>query len=66
MPKGLSDESINPPGTSDSSFAPPLNYIGFSLRKRLDCQCLKEDQVTFNHENVVNIHGHLNRVLILC
>ena len=26
--KGLSDESINPPATSNNSFAPSLNYIG--------------------------------------
>ena len=27
-PKGLSDEIINPPFTSDNSFAPSLSYIG--------------------------------------
>ena len=27
-PKGLADESINPPATSDNSLSPSIDYLG--------------------------------------
>ena len=39
--KGLSNESIKPPATSDNSLAPPLNHIGFRTRIKFDCQSLR-------------------------
>ena len=54
--KGLSDETIKSPTTSDNSLAPSLNYIGFRLRIKFDGQCLKQDKVTFNHKTIVNIY----------
>ena len=54
--KGLSDESINLPATSDSSLAKSLSYIGARPRIKLDGQCLKQDKVTFTHKNVLNFY----------
>ena len=54
--KGLYDENIKPPATSDNSLALALNYIG--VRPRIKCagHCLKQDKVTFTHNNVVSIN----------
>ena len=54
--KGLCDESIKPSATSDNSFPPSLPYFGVRPRVKFDCLCLKQDKVTFTHENVVNIY----------
>ena len=45
--KGLSDESINLPATSDNSLAPSLNCIGTETRVKFDGSCLKQDKITF-------------------
>ena len=55
--KGLSDQSIKAPATSDNSLFSSLNHIGFRTRINFDGQCLKQnDKVTFNHKPVVNIY----------
>ena len=54
--KGLSDESIKPPATSNNSLAPSLNYIGVRSRIKFDSHCFKQDKVTFIHGKVVNIY----------
>ena len=53
--KGLSDESINPPSTTDNSLARSLNHVGTKTRLKFDGSCLKQDQITFTHEKTVNI-----------
>ena len=54
--KGLSDETIKPPSTSDNSFNPTVSYYG--TKARLGCRgsCLKQDKSTFNHGKIVNIY----------
>ena len=42
--KGLSDESIKPPATSNNNLAPLLNYIGIKTRVKFDGSCLKQDK----------------------
>ena len=53
--KGLSNESIKPPTTSDYSLTPILNYYGTKTKVSLDKTCLKQDKVTFNHGKIANI-----------
>ena len=54
--KGLSDETIKPPATSDNSLNPKWSY--FSTKTELDFRgsCLKQDKITFNHGKIVNIY----------
>ena len=47
--KGLSNESIKPPTTSDSSLTPVLNFYGTIIKVSFDRTCLRQDKVTFNH-----------------
>ena len=53
--KGLSDESINLPATSDNSLAPSLNCIGTETRVKFDGSCLKQDKITFANGKAVTI-----------
>ena len=55
--KGLSDETIKPPSTSDNSLTPALSYYRASkIRVKFTGSCLKQDKVKFNHGKVVNIY----------
>ena len=54
--KGLSDENIKPPATSDTSLAPALTYIGSKTRAKFDRGYLKHAKITFNHGTIVNIY----------
>ena len=58
--KGLSDESIKPPTTSDNSRTPELNYYGTKTRAKLTRSCLKQDKITFDHSTIVNITLFMN------
>ena len=40
--KGLSNESIKPPTTSDNSLTPELNYYGTKTRVKFTGSCLKQ------------------------
>ena len=53
--KGLSDETIKPPTTSDYILNPQLNYFGTKTRVEFKGICLKQDKTTFNHGKTVNI-----------
>ena len=48
--KGLPDESIKPPATSNNSIASLLNYFGTIARVKFDGSCLKQDKITFTHK----------------
>ena len=39
--KGLSDESIKPPATSDNSLTSLINYLGDKIRLKFNGNCLK-------------------------
>ena len=54
--KGLSDESVKPPATSDNSVTPLLIYCGTKTRVLFDGDCLKQNKVTFNNGKIANIY----------
>ena len=54
--KGLADESIKPPATSDYELNPKVNYFGTKIRPEFRGSCLKQDKSTFNHGKIVNIY----------
>ena len=54
--KGLSDEAIKPPATSDNSLNPKVSYYGTKARLEFRGSCLKQDKSTFNHGKIVNIY----------
>ena len=54
--KGLSDESIKPPSTSNKMLSPSLDYVGTKFRVKFNGDCLKQGKITFNHGKIVNIY----------
>ena len=54
--KGLSNEIIKPPGTSNNSLAPTLKYTGKRMYVKFNGDCLKQGKITFNHGKIVNIY----------
>ena len=42
--KGLSDESIKPPSTSNKMLNPSVNYVGTKARVKLNGDCLKQER----------------------
>ena len=54
--KGLSNESIKPPTTSDNSLTPELNYYGTKTRVEFTRSCLKQSSHILTHKKVVNIY----------
>ena len=54
-PKELSEENITTPATSDNSFASNLLIHHSKIALNFEENCLKQDTVTFNHRNVVNL-----------
>ena len=54
--KGLSDESIKPPTTSDNSLNTALNYYGTKIRVIFTGSYLKQSKISYNHGKVVNIY----------
>ena len=46
--KGISNESIKPPTTSDNSLNPELSYYGTKTRVKFTGSCLKQPNFTFN------------------
>ena len=54
--KGLPDDNITAPTTSDYKLNSQLSYIGTKTRVAFRGSCLKQDKITFNHGKVVNIY----------
>ena len=54
--KGLSDEYITDPTTSDYSLNPQLSYLDTKTRLEFRGSCLKQDKITSNHKKVVTIY----------
>ena len=54
--KGLSNESIKAPTTSDNSLTPILNYYGTKTRVKFTGSCLKQSKISYTHGKVVNIY----------
>ena len=54
--KGISNEGIKPPTTSDNSFNPRLSYYGTKIRVQFTGSCLKQPKFMFTPKKVVNIY----------
>ena len=54
--KGLSNESIKTPSTSNNFLNPLLNYVGTKIRVNFSGSCLKQNAVLYNHGTIVNIY----------
>ena len=54
--KGLSNESIKPPTTSNNSLNPRLSYNDTKIKVQFTGSCLKQPKFTFTHKKVVNIY----------
>ena len=54
--KGLSNESVKPPSTSDNVLAPSLSYIGIKPKGKFVGSCLKQDKVIITYKKMVNIY----------
>ena len=54
--KGISNESIKPPTTSDNSLNPRLSSYGTKIRVQFTGSCLKQPKFTFTHKKVVSIY----------
>ena len=55
--KGISNESIKPPTTSNNSPTPELNYYGTKTRVKFIRSCLKQSKNSYTHGKVVNIYN---------
>ena len=54
--KPLSDETIKPPVTSDSSLTPLIDYVGDKIRLKFNGSCLKQPKMQYIHETVANTY----------
>ena len=54
--KGISNESIKPPATSNNSLTPELNYCGTKTRVKFIRSCLKQSRISYTHGKVVNVY----------
>ena len=54
--KGISNESIKPPTTSDNSLTPELNYYGTKTRVKFTRSYLKQSDHIYTHKKVINIY----------
>ena len=54
--KGLFDESIKAPTTNNKMLNPSLDYVGSKIRVKFRGDCLKQENITFNHGKIVNIY----------
>ena len=55
--KGLSDESIKAPTTSDNSLNPKLSYyLNSKIKVQFNGSTLRQPKTTYNHNNTVNIY----------
>ena len=53
--KGLSDETIKPPVTSDDSLTPLIDYLANKIRLKFRGSCLKQPKLQYTHGTIVNI-----------
>ena len=54
--KGLSDESIKPPPTSDNSLTPLIDYYSYNIRVTFNGSILRQLKASYTHEKTVNIY----------
>ena len=54
--KGISNESIKPPTTSNNGLNPRLSYNDTKIIVQFTGSCLKQPKFTLTHKKVVNIY----------
>ena len=54
--KGLSNESIKPPTTTNNSLTPELNYCGTKTKINFNGNCLKQSSHILTHKKIINIY----------
>ena len=54
--KGLSDQSIKAPTTSNKLLNPSLDYVSSKIRVKFRGDCLKQGRLAFTHGKIVNIY----------
>ena len=54
--KGISNESIKSPTTSNNSLTQELNYYNTKTRVKFIRSCLKQPKISYTHGKVVNIY----------
>ena len=54
--KGLSDETIKPPATSDNNLNPLIDYVDNKIRLKFNGGCLKQPKIQYTHGKIVNIY----------
>ena len=54
--KGLSDEAIKSPVTSDNSLTPLTDYLASKMRLKFTGSCLKQPKLQCTHGTIVNIY----------
>ena len=54
--KGLSNESIKPPTTTNNSLTPEVNYYGTKTKIKFTRSCLKQSSHILTPKKVVNIY----------
>ena len=54
--KGLSDETIKPPATSDNSLSPLIDYLAAKIRLQFNVSILRQPKVSYTHQKLVNIY----------
>ena len=54
--KGISNENIKPPTTSDNSLTLELNYYGTKTRVKFTRSCFKQSSHIYTHKKEVNIY----------
>ena len=54
--KGISNESIKPPTTSNNSLNPRLSYNDTKIKAQFTGSCLKQPKFTSTHKKVVDIY----------
>ena len=53
---GVGDERINSNTASKYKITPELSYYGTAIRVEFSGICIKQDKVTYNHGQIVNIY----------
>ena len=53
---GLSDECIKPPTTTIKILNTLVDYVGTRVNVKFHGDCLKQEEITFNHGKIVNIY----------
>ena len=60
--KGLSDESIKPPSSSNKMLNTSVKYVGAKAKVKFNGECLKQGKSLFNHGKVVNIYIYIYEI----